>query len=52
MDFVHDQLFDDRKLRVRTIVDTIPGLPPAIDLRRTFRSYDVIETLEKATTKF
>ena len=31
MDFVHDQLFDGRKIRVLTIVDTFTRLSPAID---------------------
>ncbi len=52
MDFVHDQLFDGRKLRILTIVDTFTRLAPAIDVRRTYRSCDVIETLEKATANF
>lgn len=52
MDFVHDQLFDGRKLRILTIVDTFTRLAPAIDVRRTYRSCDVVETLEKATANF
>ena len=33
MDFVHDQLFDGRKIRALTIVDTFTGLSPAIEVR-------------------
>ena len=33
MDFVHDQLFDGRKIRVLTIIDTFTRLSPAIDVR-------------------
>jgi transposase InsO family protein len=33
MDFVHDQLFDGRKIRVLTIVDTFTRLAPAIGAR-------------------
>jgi putative transposase len=33
MDFVHDQLFDGRKIRVLTIVDTFTGLSPAVDVK-------------------
>ena len=33
MDFVHDQLFDGRKIRVLTIVDTFTRLSPAIEPR-------------------
>ena len=32
MDFVHDQLFDGRKIRVLTIVDTFTRLSPAIQV--------------------
>jgi hypothetical protein len=35
MDFVHDQLFDDRKIHVMTIVDTFRRLSPAIDVRQS-----------------
>jgi putative transposase len=41
MDFVHDQLFDGRKIRVLTIVDTFTRLSPAIDVRQHFRGGDV-----------
>jgi len=34
MDFVHDQLFDGRKIRMLTIVDTFTWLSLAIDLRQ------------------
>jgi putative transposase len=48
MDFVHDQLFDGTKLRVLTVVDTFTRLSPAIDVRRSYRGSDVVETLERA----
>jgi putative transposase len=48
MDFVHDQLFDGRKLRVLTIVDTFTRLSPAIDVRHSYRAADVVATLEQA----
>ena len=47
MDFVHDQLFDGRKIRVLTIVDTFTRLSPAIDVRQNFRGSDVVATLER-----
>ena len=31
MDFVHDQLFDGRKIRILTVVDTFTRLSPAIE---------------------
>jgi len=49
MDFFHDQLFDGRKIRILTIVDTFTRLAPAIDVRPQFRSGDVVDTLERVT---
>jgi hypothetical protein len=37
MDFVHDQLFDGRKIRALTIVDTFTRLSRAIDVRQSYR---------------
>ena len=51
MDFVHDQLFDGKKIRVLTIVDTFTRLSPAIDVRRSYRGNNVVETLERAARK-
>jgi putative transposase len=48
MDFVHDQLFDGRKIRVLTIIDTFTRLSPAIDVRQSYRGADVVATLERA----
>ena len=48
MDFVHDQLFDGRKIRVLTIVDAFTRFSPAIDVRRSYRGANVVETLERA----
>jgi putative transposase len=48
MDFVHDQLFDGRKIRALTIIDTFTRLSPAIDVRRSYRGGDVVATLERA----
>ena len=44
MDFVHDQLFDGRKIRVLTIIDTFTRLSPAIDVRQNYRGADVVAT--------
>jgi len=49
MDFVHDQLFDGRKIRILTIVDTFTRLSPAIEVRQQFRGADVVETLERVS---
>jgi len=51
MDFVHDQLFDGRKIRALTIIDTFTRLSPAIDVRQNYRGSDVVTTLERATTQ-
>ena len=47
MDFVHDQLFDGRKIRVLTIVDTFTRYAPAIEARFGFKGGDVVATLER-----
>jgi len=51
MDFVHDQLFDGHKMRVLTIVDTFTRPSPAIDVRQSYRSADVVATLERAAVE-
>ncbi|MBF0166977.1 MAG: IS3 family transposase [Alphaproteobacteria bacterium] len=48
MDFVHDQLFDGRKIRILTVVDTYSRLSPAIEARQSFKGADVVAALEKA----
>jgi len=48
MDFVHDQLFDGRKIRALTIIDTFTRLSPAIDVRQGYRGADVVAALERA----
>jgi putative transposase len=48
MDFVHDQLFDGRKIRILTVVDTFTRLSPAIDVRHSYRGSDVVATLDQA----
>ena len=47
MDFLSDQLFDGRKIRILTIVDTFTRLSPAIDVRPSYRGGDVVDTLER-----
>jgi putative transposase len=47
MDFVHDQLFDGRKIRILTIVDTVTRVSPAIEVRQQFRGADVVNVLER-----
>jgi len=52
MDVAHDQLFDGRKIRVLTIIDTFTRLSPAIEARQRFRGIDVVATLERVTHEF
>ena len=47
MDFLSDQLFDGRKIRVLTIVDNYTRVSPAIDVRASYRGADVVATLER-----
>ena len=49
MDFVHDQLFDGRKIRCLTVIDTFSRLSPVIDVRHSYRDTDVVATLERTT---
>ena len=51
MDFVHDQLFDGRKIRILTVIDTFTRLSPAIEVRQKFRGADVVTTLERVGTE-
>lgn len=48
MDFLHDQLFDGRKIRILAVVDTFTRYAPALDARAVYKSVDVVETLERA----
>lgn len=49
MDFMSDQLFDGRRIRVLTIVDVYSRLCPAIEVGMRYRGADVVETLERVT---
>lgn len=48
MDFVHDQLAADRKIRFLTVVDTFTRFSPIIDPRFSYRAEDVVEALDQA----
>jgi putative transposase len=45
---VYDQLFNGRKIRVLTVVDSFTRLSSAIDARYSYRGADVVATLEQA----
>ena len=49
MDFMSDQLFDGRRIRILTIVDAFSRLSPVINVRQSYRGSDVVETLERVT---
>lgn len=46
MDFMADQTFDGKKLRILTIVDNHSRVSPAIEVRFRYTGYDVVKTLE------
>ena len=52
MDLMADQTFDGHKLRVLTIVDNFSRVSPAIEVRRRYTGYDVVQTLERATGQY
>jgi putative transposase len=52
MDFLSDQLFDGRKIRVLTIVDNFTRVSPAIDVRFSYRGTDVVATLERIAATY
>lgn len=47
MDFLSDQLFDGRKIRVLSIIDNFSRVSPALDVRMSYRGADVVQTLER-----
>jgi putative transposase len=49
MDFVHDQLFDGRPVRVLTVVDQFTRLSPVVEPRFSFKGCDVVATLDRVT---
>ena len=49
MDFMSDQLFDGRGIRILTIIDAFTRISPAIDVRHSYRRSDVVDTLERVT---
>ena len=42
MDFVHDQLVTERRLRILTVVDTFSRFSPGVDARFSYRGEDVV----------
>ena len=48
MDFLHDQLFDARKIRILAVIDQYSRFSPALDPRFSYRATDVVGTLDRA----
>ncbi|MBU2137092.1 MAG: transposase family protein, partial [Alphaproteobacteria bacterium] len=48
MDFLPDQLFDGRKIRILAIIDTFSRCSPALDPGFAYKACDVVQTLELA----
>jgi putative transposase len=51
MDFVHDQLYDGRKVRILTVIDAFTRYVPAIEVRERFTGADVVAALEEVCRK-
>ena len=47
MDFVHDQLYDGRKIRILTVIDAFTRYVQALDVRERYTGADVVATLEE-----
>lgn len=47
MDFLSDQLFDGRKIRVLSIIHNFSRVSPALNVRMSYRGADVVQTLDR-----
>ena len=52
MDFLHDELFDGRRIRVLTIVDNLTRVSPAIGVQARYQATEVVETLGAAVQEY
>jgi putative transposase len=52
MDFMHDELFNGRRLRLLTIVDNFSRVSPGIGVKPRYQATDVVETLTAATRQY
>jgi putative transposase len=52
MDFMHDELFDGRRLRLLTIVDNFSRVSPGIGVKPRYQATEVVETLTAATRQY
>lgn len=51
MDFMADQTFDGKKIRILTVVDNFSRVSPVIGVGYRYTGYDVVKTLEWATQR-
>ena len=47
MDFLSDQLFNGRKIRVLSIIDNFSRVSPTLDVRMSYRGSDVVQALDR-----
>ncbi len=52
MDFLSDQLFGGRKIRVLSIVDNFTRISPALDVLHSYKGSDVVDTLERMAADY
>ena len=52
MDFLRDELFDGRRIRVLTIVDNFTRANPAIGVKARYQATEVVETLGGAVQEY
>jgi len=52
MDFMSDELFDGRRLRILTIVDNFSRVSPLIGVGFRYKGYDVVRALQEAARRF
>ncbi len=48
MEFLHDLLFDWRKIRILAVIDLFARFSLALDPRFSYRATDVVATLDQA----
>ena len=51
MDFMADELFDGRRLRVLTIVDNFSRVSPGIEVGQSLKATDVVAALNRAVKR-
>jgi putative transposase len=52
MDFLSDQLFDGRQIRVLSIINNFSRMSPALDVRTSNRGADVVQTLDRLSAVY